>query len=219
MATMKLKDSSGRWIYLYVDELNNRLRKDKNLSDLSDVNIARETLGVNSIQREFANLTSSIQDADNELSDYNTMIIENYMQEGTNTDQICIKVLDLIPGDDKMTVEDARGLKVGHVYTLADEEQQENIKIRAIKIEGSVHTVFLESQTNYQYDNPMIFRTTKNRSGFIRSVTYEGVLEWKGVIGNQENTMPFNTSLGNLNKMNAYGEVTFNSDDAFTIKI
>jgi hypothetical protein len=219
MATMKLKDSTGKWVYLYVDELQNRLRKDKNLTDLSDVNVARETLGVNSMQRDFINLATNIQDAENTFTDYNTMIIENYMREGTNTDKVFIKVLDMIPGDDKMTVNNARQLKVGHVYVLADEEQQEEIIIKAIKIENGVHTVFLESQTNYQYDNPFIFRTTKTESGFTRTFDYDGMTEWKGIMGNQENIMPFNTVLGNIDKMTTYGNVTFTSEDAFTIKI
>lgn len=44
MATIKYHNNDGDWVSLYVDAINNRLRKDKNLSDLLDKAAARTNL-------------------------------------------------------------------------------------------------------------------------------------------------------------------------------
>lgn len=44
MATIKYHNNNGDWVSLYADAIKNRLRKDKNLSDLLDVAEARKNL-------------------------------------------------------------------------------------------------------------------------------------------------------------------------------
>lgn len=46
MAFIKFKRGAGKWETLYVEAIRNRLRRDKNLTDLIDIAAARETLGL-----------------------------------------------------------------------------------------------------------------------------------------------------------------------------
>lgn len=46
MAILKWRDANGKWISLYANWLRNCLRRDKNLSDLTDFTKARENLGI-----------------------------------------------------------------------------------------------------------------------------------------------------------------------------
>lgn len=57
IATSKNNDGSVNWTNLYSAAIRNRLRKDKNLSDLEDISAARKNLGVESYIRDYINNT------------------------------------------------------------------------------------------------------------------------------------------------------------------
>jgi hypothetical protein len=106
MSTLNFKKTAQEWIAFYVEAIRNRLRRDLNLSDVLDIQAARDNLGLNGDNNHthyhddrYIPLIDKVQgNLDNEISDRKTAdnILENKMN--TAAQQLSQDINNILTG-------------------------------------------------------------------------------------------------------------------------
>lgn len=225
MPVLKWKNKKGEWVPLYVNDIKNRLRKDKNLSDLDDLNEARENLGINSIEREVGNIALKLSE-ENIYPDYNTLVVENFEDGETETDRTVAAVTNLAAGDNVADVSDVSQLRAGCSYTLADDELSEEVKIKSIIKTDKVQRVVFEQNTQNMYAGlPKLYRSTAilhndhiEGTGADKIFSLSTGEVWHGIHGSTENALPLSTTIQNKDSFTIEGDVKFTENGEVTLE-
>lgn len=225
MPVLKWKNKKGEWVPLYVNDIKNRLRKDKNLSDLDDLNEARENLGINSIEREVGNIALKLSE-ENIYPDYNTLVVEDFKDGETETDRTVAAVTNLAAGDNVADVSDVSQLRAGCSYTLADDELSEEVKIKSIIKTDKTNRVVFEQNTQNMYGGlPKLYRSTAIvRNDHVEGTGADKIFSlstdevWHGIHGSTENAVPFSTTIQNKDAFSVEGDIKFTENGEITLE-